>query len=89
MLRLNMLLRANGKALAPEAAAACRRRRADTVRFVFLQKLAATAEEAWRIIERMHAFTEALIRLTFPDLTQTLLINIAEGFMPDPALVII
>ena len=82
------VLRAHGKALAPEAAAAGGRSGADTVGLVFLQQLTAAAEQAGRILEFMYALTERLILLTVPDLAETLLLDISEGMVPYAALVV-
>ena len=52
------VLWAHGKALAPEAAAAGGRERADAVGLVFLQQFAAAAEPAGRILEFVYTSAE-------------------------------
>ena len=81
-------LRAHGKALTPEAAAAGWREGADAVCLVLFQQLAASAEQAGSILEFVDAPTEGTVFFTVPDLAETLLPDVSEGVVPDSAFVV-
>ena len=78
-------LRAHGKALAPQAAAAGRREGADAVGLVFLQKLTAAAEQTGGILEFVHTSAETSVFFAVPDLPEALLADVPEGVVPDAA----
>ena len=79
----------DSEALAPETAAACGGGGAYAVCLVFFQKLTAAAEETGGVAEGVHTFTEISVSRAFPDILKALIIYIAEGFMDDPATVVV